>query len=125
MKWIKVLFFVYLACVAYLCFGYSPEGVELPMFIFGIPFDKIVHFSMFLPFPILGPMAFAKKDRYWRALVFFFILAMILAFALEIMQTPLTDGRRTTDMWDYVANIAGVTSGVLIMAIAGYIKRLR
>ena len=123
-KILLVIFFVYLAFVGYLCFGSTPDGMELPKTFLGIPFDKCVHFSMFLPFPILGTFAFRGKS-YWRTLVVFFFLAIVLAFALELLQTPLTEGRRATDPWDLVANVAGIAAGALLMIAGGAILRCR
>lgn len=118
---ITILFAIYLACVGYLCFGSGPDDMELPKTLFGIPFDKCVHFCMFMPFPVLGTFAFRNKS-FWRSLALFFFLAILLAFALELLQTPLTDGRRTTDPWDLVANVGGISVGALIMIVGGLFK---
>lgn len=116
-----ILFFIYLAFIFYLIFGNTPDGMELPKSIFGIPFDKCVHFSMFLPFPILGTFAFRNKS-FWRTFAVFFFIAVVMAFSLEMLQTPLTDGRRATDLWDFVANISGIMTGSLIMIVGGFVK---
>lgn len=119
-----VVFILYLALVGYLCFGNGPDGVELPKALFGIPFDKCVHFCMFLPFPVLGTFAFRGRNFY-RTLVLFFVLALIVSFSMEMLQTPLTDGRRVTDPWDLIANFAGITLGVLVMIGVGLCRKFR
>lgn len=119
--WLIALFAAYLGCVGYLCFGSGPDDMELPKTIFGIPFDKCVHFGMFLPFPILGTFAFAGR-KYWRTLTVFFFLAIVMALSLEMLQSPLTGGRRVTDPWDFVANISGIMTGASAMIAGGLVK---
>ena len=61
LKYARILFAVYLAAVLVLCFGKFPSSEDVPKYLWGIPTDKIVHFLMFLPFPVLAYLAF---DRY-------------------------------------------------------------
>ena len=61
LKYARILFAVYLAAVLALCFGKFPSSEDVPKYLWGIPTDKIVHFLMFLPFPVLAYLAF---DRY-------------------------------------------------------------
>ena len=57
----KFILVLYAACVCFLCFGQF-DGVEkAPQFIFGIPSDKIVHFCMFFPFPILTYFSYGRR----------------------------------------------------------------
>ncbi|MBO4610956.1 MAG: hypothetical protein J5668_02495, partial [Bacteroidales bacterium] len=58
----RILLVVYLAAVAYLCFasqGGLPKFDDWP---FKIPADKVVHFLMFLPWPILASLS-VMPDR--------------------------------------------------------------
>ena len=50
----RILFLLYLGAIALLCFMHVDKLPDVQKFIFGIPTDKIVHFGMFLPFPILA-----------------------------------------------------------------------
>ena len=60
---ISIVFFcIYLAVVAYLCFAKPDKMPELPQLWFGLPADKVGHFLMFTPFPLLGLIAF-EGDR--------------------------------------------------------------
>ena len=56
--WARILFGVYLAAVAFLCFGRFSSSQDVPMDLWGIPMDKVVHFLMFFPFPLLACPAF-------------------------------------------------------------------
>ena len=119
------IFIIYLALIAVLCFNdFSKEAKELskwlPKEIFGIPFDKCVHFMMFLPFPILGFHAFYRR-KYWRNLVLTIFVAIAFAYAFEFLQSTVTDNVRISDPWDFVANMTAITTGSVIMAVKGMI----
>ena len=59
-----LLFILYLCAVAYCCFG---RFKDLPQIgqdsLWGIPMDKVVHFIIFFPFPILCLRRSALKAR--------------------------------------------------------------
>ena len=75
-----LVFAAYLAGVAYICFSDNPETSLLPKELFGLPIDKCVHFAMFLPFPILGTLAFDFRS-WWRPLCVTTLMANIIAFS--------------------------------------------
>ena len=57
----RILFAVYLVAVAVLCFGKFSGSDNVPKELWGLPIDKVVHFLMFFPLPVLAYLAF---DRY-------------------------------------------------------------
>ena len=57
----RLLFAVYLVAVAVLCFGNFQSSEDVPKDLWGLPMDKVVHFLMFFPLPVLAYLAF---DRY-------------------------------------------------------------
>ena len=120
LPWI-ILFFVYLAIVAWICFSDGETRLELPQDLWSIPFDKCVHFLMFLPFPILGTVAFDFKNL-WRTLSVTTLAALVFAFAFELLQSTINESR-VTDPADLNANILGVTAGLLIVVVAGFIRK--
>ena len=73
----RILFLLYLVAICILCFGKFSGSSDFPTSLLGIPSDKIVHFLMFLPFPILAFFAFDKYTestgnsaiscRHWRS----------------------------------------------------------
>ncbi|MBQ0025601.1 MAG: hypothetical protein KBT00_07785 [Bacteroidales bacterium] len=124
----RILFIVYLLCLAYLCFGNLASDAKnisgwLPDAIMGIPTDKCIHFCMFFPFVLLGLPAI-RKDNVWRALATIIIAAVSAAFAFEFLQDVLTD-YRTTDPWDFVANITAITFSSILMAVICLIRERR
>ena len=117
------LFLVYLALVAWICFGSFKPGPHVPRSVLGIPTDKIVHFLMFLPFPILGALAFDFRS-WWRALCISTLLANACAFCFEHLQGVITK-HRITDSADLNANFLGITLGLLISIAVGLAARRR
>ncbi len=115
------LFVLYLLGVAYLCFSDGKTSLELPTSLWGIPIDKCVHFAMFLPFPILGTIAF-HFNSWWRTLCLTVLMANVIAFAFELLQSRITDNR-TTDPADLNANILGISVGLLVMIVVGLLRK--
>ena len=118
-----VVFLAYLGLVAWLCFGNIKPDPDLPRSIFGIPADKVAHFLMFLPAPLLGTLAFDFRS-WWRALALMTLLANVLAFSFEHLQSRITTFR-ITDPSDLNANLLGITVGLLLSVIIGLAARKR
>lgn len=57
-----VVFCLYIAAVCYLCFSKPGDIPTIQLNFFGLPVDKIVHFLMFLPFPLLAYRSFDSTD---------------------------------------------------------------
>ena len=118
--WITV-FLLYVAALAWLCFGNFKPNEDIPRFILGIPIDKCVHFMMFLPFPILGTITF-REQSWWRTLCWTTLAANLIAIIFESQQTRINP-TRCTDPADLNANLAGIALGMLIMAIIGLLTK--
>ncbi|MBR0223557.1 MAG: hypothetical protein IJL93_04695 [Bacteroidales bacterium] len=116
-----ILFLAYVATVAWLCFGTFKPGSDIPRDILGIPTDKVVHFLMFLPFPLLGTLAFDFRS-WWRALSMSTLLANLMAFTFEHLQSRLTTVR-ITDPSDLNANFLGISLGLLITILIGLLSK--
>ena len=66
----RILFAAYLIAVAVLCFGNFPDSGNAPKELWGIPTDKVVHFLMFFPLPVLAYLAFDRyKGKRWPAML--------------------------------------------------------
>ncbi len=116
-----LLFLAYLALVAWLCFGNFKPSPDIPRSVWGIPIDKCIHFLMFLPFPILGTLAFDFRS-WWRALAVSMLMANVVAFLFERLQSVLTS-HRITDAKDLNANLLGITLGLLIAIVIGLLAK--
>lgn len=109
----RVLFAVYLLMIAYICFA-SQGG--LPTFDdwrFAIPADKIVHFTMFLPFPVLLFHSM-EKHRNWH-LILVIVVGCALAAATELIQALIP--YRAADLTDFLADSLGLLCGTLFLWI--------
>ena len=115
----RVLLLVYLAAVAYICFASQGDLPSFDNWPFKIPADKVVHFLMFLPWPILA--ALSVMPGYDRASVRTVILLLIitiigcaLAGATEWIQGLLP--YRSRDVYDFIADCLGLLAGALLFA---------
>lgn len=122
----RILFFLYLAAVLVLCFGQFKDAPSIPWTLLGIPSDKIVHFCMFFPFPILAFLAFDKYTETPRSTFLFsgitFLVGVVLAFGTEWGQAHLTT-YRSGDPLDWVADVSALFLSTLIVIIWDLLKQ--
>ena len=122
----RILFFLYLAAVLVLCFGRFKDVPSVPWTLLGIPSDKLVHFCMFFPFPILAFLAFDKYTETPRSTFLFsgitFLVGVALAFGTEWGQAHLTT-YRSGDPLDWVADISALFISTLIVIIWDLLKQ--
>ena len=112
----KVIFCLYIAAVAYLCFARPDDIPQLPTLIFGLPADKVGHFLMFLPFPPLGFLTFGNgSTKPAPSVMIIMILCIVglgMAFGVEHIQAQLE--YRSAEKGDILADGAGLASGAVI-----------
>lgn len=116
----RLLFFAYLAAVLFLCFGRFENTPDVPRSILGIPADKLVHFCLFFPFPILAFLAFDKYKETPRTTFLFsgitWVLGMLLALGTEWGQAHLTTWR-SGDPLDLAADALALTLGTVLVIL--------
>ena len=115
----RLLFFLYLAAVAFLCFMHVDKLPEVQKFILGIPTDKIAHFLMFLPFPILAYLAY---DHLTNKLshAFLFALATLIVGVLMAYGTEYVQGKlpyRSMDINDFKADALAIALSTVAVFI--------
>ena len=113
----KLILLLYILAVAYLCFANFHKLPEVPKTFLGIPMDKIVHFCMFFPFPILAFFAYDKLTQTplqaLAALLCICAFGGIFAGLTEIVQGMLP--YRSQDIKDYNADLLSIgISGLLV-----------
>lgn len=122
----RILFFLYLAAVLVLCFGQFKDAPSVPWTLLGIPSDKLVHFCMFFPFPILAFLAFDKYTETPCSTFLFsgitFLVGVALAFGTEWGQAHLTT-YRSGDPLDWVADVSALFISTLIVIIWDLLKQ--
>lgn len=112
------LFLLYLAGVLFLCFGRFDNAPAVEWSFLGIPSDKLVHFCMFFPFPILAFLAFDQyTDTVPKTLAFVgitLVVGVLLAIGTEWGQAHLTD-YRSGDPKDLVADVTALVLSSLLV----------
>ena len=116
----KLAMLLYLGAVAYLCFANFNKLPDVPRSFLGIPTDKIVHFCMFFPFPILAFLAYDKLTdtplKAFAALLSICAIGCVFAGITEIIQGSLP--YRTQDITDFRADcLAVVLAGLIVFVI--------
>ena len=110
---------LYIAAVGYLCFANFNKLPEMPRTLFGIPMDKVVHFCMFFPFPVLAFLAYDHlTEKPWHALaalVSICSFGCIFAGVTEIIQGSLP--YRTQDIKDFGADCLAIGISSLMVFI--------
>lgn len=113
------LLVLYLATVAWLCFGSFDNAPSIKPDFLGIPTDKIVHFCMFLPFPIIAWKVIpGTTKKPWHSLVLaigLFLIGCVIAAGTELGQ-GLTD-YRSADPKDFLADGLGLATGAVTALI--------
>ena len=117
-KLMKLLFVLYIACLLFLCFGKFDNTGDVPMSLLGIPTDKIVHFCMFFPFPILAFFAFDRFTDTVRSTLLFtgitFCVGILIALGTEWGQARLTT-YRSGDSLDLLADAIALALSTLLV----------
>ena len=82
-----ILLILYIAAVVVLCFIQTDSLPPMEPEWFGIPVDKIAHFIMFLPYPILTWLVFNNfAKKMWRRVAF----AVLILFS-RVSTPPVYD----------------------------------
>lgn len=114
----RVLFFLYIAAVLFLCFAHFDQTPAVEWSLLGIPSDKVVHFCMFFPFPVLAYLAFDRYTDSVRKTLLFSTAALLVGFLLawgtEWGQAHLTD-YRSGDRLDLLADGTALVLGTLLV----------
>ncbi|MBR5076796.1 MAG: VanZ family protein [Bacteroidales bacterium] len=116
----QIIMIIYVAAVGFLCFANFHQLPDVPKTFLGLPIDKVIHFCMFFPFPILAFFAYDRLTRTpWQALAALVsICAIGCAFAglTEVIQETLP--YRTKDLHDFGADCIAVgIASVLVFVI--------
>ena len=120
-KIIKILLLlIYIVAVSFcLCYNFKGNNAfNIPSTIWGIPSDKVIHFFLFLPAPVLAFAAFHNKNIP-KSFLIVFVSTLTVAAIFEYAQRYT--GYRTSDMIDFVANAAGIGAGTILSVILYHI----
>jgi VanZ family protein len=120
-----VILCCYFAAVIFLCLARPQQIPSLEKMIWGIPADKIAHFLMFLPYPVIAYIAFkpstGRKWAHLLVLIVVFAVGIGLAIGTERLQ-GLSD-YRSYEIEDFYADVFGMECSAVIIALYIIIKR--
>lgn len=115
----QIIMVLYVFAVGFLCFANFHQMSNVPKAFLGIPIDKVIHFFMFFPFPILAFFAYDRlTNTPWQALAALVsICAIGCAFAglTEVIQDTLP--YRTKDLHDFGADCLAVGLASILVFI--------
>lgn len=115
----RIIMILYLIAVAYLCFANFNKLPQAPRMFLGIPTDKVVHFCMFFPFPILAFFAYDELTdtplKAFGALISICAIGCIFAGLTEIVQGSLP--YRYQDIKDFGADCLAIGIASLLVFI--------
>lgn len=118
------LLLIYIGAIAYLCFADMNNLPQVQKDLFGIPMDKLVHFCMFFPFPIIAFVAFDRKFNTRLSLLCSLVKlcawGCIFAGVTEMVQATLP--YRSQDVTDFAADCLGIGLATLLLLIFNLIK---
>ncbi|MFA6592242.1 MAG: VanZ family protein [Bacteroidales bacterium] len=126
-KIVIILFCIYLCLVFFLCFLHLGAGANVTMTkeVMGIRVDRILHFLLFFPFPILAGMIIYKKDRKPVNTILYavgiFLTGCVLAGATELGQS-LTS-YRSCNVNDFRADALSLAISTLTLLIVIMFKK--
>ncbi len=122
----RILLVLYIGIIAYLCFAHVESAPKVTT-IAGLPADKVMHFCMFFPLPVIGHMAYGKKaDNMAEAVKILLYLASfscIFAGITEIVQGSLA--YRSYDMLDFMVDCMSVCVSGLMMFLIDTVTLLK
>ena len=115
----RLLMLLYLTAVLWVCFSKPDSLPTVQQWNLFIPFDKFVHFCLFLPFPIVAFFSLNLKRKPTRrsalAILALLLLGFMLAGLTEFIQ-GLTE-YRDKDVMDFVADAAGLIASSCLLAL--------
>lgn len=113
----RVLFVLYLCAIALLLFTTNESLPSVSKTILGMQTDKVAHFILFLPFPILGFLSCdIRTVRFWHSLMLvlaIFVAGSIIAGLTEYVQ-GLT-GYRSADIADFKTDLVALAVSSLVV----------
>lgn len=112
-------FCIYLAAVGVLCFIRPSSLPEMEIMTFlGLPIDKVLHFLMFLPYPVLSGLVFINREQKLSAVISIMLILAItgtgVAYGTEMIQAQT--GYRSYEIADFHADMTGIAAGIILAA---------
>ena len=123
----RILLPLYAAAVAFLCFWDFGGIMAPPPCLAGIPLDKIAHFLMFLPLPLLCRFAYPPREGDFghaaRLALTVLCIGVLVAWGTEYLQG--LSGWRTRSGWDFAADVIGLAAASAMILFYDFSRSAR
>ena len=119
-----IIFIAYMATVMFLCLArFSGGGIDINLsdYFLGIRLDRIVHFSMFFPFPFICWLFLKYNTKLQQRKIFLYVAIILTGVAFAAIaesSQELFTTYRDSDPLDFCANITGIITGSVILFLA-------
>jgi len=77
--------------------------------------NALGNLALLLPLGLLGPIALAALDRWWRVA----LVALLISATIELLQLAVPD--RSADIDDVLVNVAGALLGYAMLKVARHV----
>lgn len=107
----------YFAAVLMVCLARPEQIPSLSRSLWGIPVDKIGHFLMFLPYPVIAYTAFKPTypGRWQHILVLLAVFAVGVGLAMGTEHLQGLSEYRSYEIEDFYADILGMECSALVI----------
>ena len=114
----RTILILYSAGLCLCCFWDFRSSIDVSHSLLGLPADKVTHFLLFLPLPVISYAAFPQfrstPERFLKFMAATFMVGAAAGGGIEIIQ-GLT-GYRSCDKMDFVADCCGLAVSALTIA---------
>ena len=117
----------YFAAVLYLCLS-NPENIpSFKKYLWEIPADKIAHFLMFSPYPVIAYLAFRpdKGGKLKHLLVLLTVSAAGAGLAIGTEHLQGLSGHRSCEIGDFYADMTGIGCSAVLTSLTIIFKKNR
>ena len=112
----RIIGLVYLGALAYLLFSAPDKLPTISNWHFIIPADKLVHFCMFFPSPVIMYFSIAKQNsKTWLVLICA-LVCILFAGGTELLQN--LSPTRSMELLDFVADCTGIVLSSVLLPLA-------
>ena len=122
--WMGILC-VYFAAVMFLCLMRPGTIPEMSSELWGIPMDKIAHFLMFFPYPVIAYITFKPDDRKnWpHLLVLLAVFAIGIGLAMGTEKLQGLSEYRSYEVTDFYADVFGMECSAFLVILYIFFRK--
>lgn len=121
----RALLALYFIALTLLCMLHLGSSEDIPTMILGIPTDKVAHFLMYVPMPLLTFWSFHKRGQKPYRLVLWLVcilaIGALIGGGIELLQGAT--GYRSCEIGDFRADCLGLLASTFALLLYCAISR--